>query len=626
MDEKRILLADADPQALDDFCQALGQKWSVTGVTTGSEALTQMKERPYDVLVADLNLPGLKDAQLLNRIRAKYPSTVRIIAAAEADRDRVVKRALGAHQFLPKPFDKATLKETIERALALDAWINNDRIRELAARVRTLPTIPSLYLDIIAALKSPSTTTKDVGAIIAQDMAMMTKLLQVVNSAYFGLEQRITDPAEAVGLLGFETIKSMVMAIKLLGFYDKLKPGYFSIEALWHHSTAVAQTAKEIVLQQNGDRSMAETAFAAGLMHDLGKVVLAANFDEQYLGVQSLARKQQIPVPDIEREIFGATHGEIGAYMLGLWGMPIDFLEVAALHHAPSHSGNKDFRALTAVHVANVLEHEKAPDQDGHVTPQMDEGYLVEIGMLDRLAVWRRKFGKQEVTPPAEPMGPPVVESGIAVLAPSESTIAPETADRTATSANISLPVLTVALSERNPNRRRRQPAAILAVAAIVLLVALFLGPSLLTRLPGKSELVRAKQTTVEPVLTTSPAAAPISESPPEPSPSGVTQYLAQEPVTLPDASVPPPASAPAPKPEPTSLVVEKPAPSEPAFPDLRLQGLLLSSRNPSAIINGKTLRENDLLAGARLIEIGRSNVVMEFQKTRKTLKLNNPN
>lgn len=493
MNEKRILLADADPKALEDFCQALGKQWAVKSVTTGSEALAEMKEGHYDVLVADLNLPELKDAQLLNRIRAKYPRTVRIIAAAETDRERVVKRALGAHQFLPKPFEKATLKETIERALALDIWINNDRIRELAGRVRSLPTIPSLYLDVIAALKSPSATTNEIGAIIAQDMAMMTKLLQVVNSAYFGLPQRITDPAEAVGVLGFETIKSMVMAIKLLGFYDKIKPGYFSIEGLWRHSTAVAQTAKDIVLQHTGDRALAETAFAAGLMHDLGKVVLAANFDEQYLGVQSLARKQQIPVPDIEREIFGATHGEVGAYMLGLWGMPIDLLEVAALHHAPSRSGNKDFRALTAVHVANVLENEKTPDQDGQVTSRLDEGYLAEIGLLDQVEDWRREFGKTEINLPAEPLDTTVVESQVTVVAPIDLTSAPETSDVTVSSSNIPLPLLTVALPEPKPYPRRRQPAALMAAAAIVLLVALFWGPGLLSRLSGKSQLVRAR-------------------------------------------------------------------------------------------------------------------------------------
>ncbi len=626
MDEKRILLADADPQALGNFCRALGKKWPVTCVTTGSEALAEMKERSFDVLVADLNLPELKDAQLLNRVRAKYPRTVRIIAAAEADRDRVVKRALGAHQFLPKPFEPSTLKEIIERALALDTLINNDRIRELAARVRSLPAIPSLYLDIIAALKSPNATTHDVGTIIARDMAMMTKLLQVVNSAYFGMQQQITDPDQAVGLLGFETIKSMVMAIKLLSFYDKIKPGYFSIEALWSHSTAVAQTAKKIVLQQNGDRNMAESAFTAGLMHDLGKVVLAANFDEQYLGVQSLARKQQIPVPEIEREIFGATHGETGAYMLGLWGMPIDLIEVAALHHAPSRGSNKDFSALTAVHVANVLEHEKAPDQDGQVAARLDEAYLAEIGLLDRVAAWRKEFGKSEPDLVAEPLDAPAVESEATVVVPIEFAQVQDAAEVTAPSPSVFLPVLAVSLPERKHNRSLRQPAALLATAAVVILAALLMGPAWLPRLSGNSQPVRAKQTAPDPAPNVSPVVAPVLVSKPEPPPNDSTQPLVQEPVIVPDAPVVLPTPESVSRPEPATLVVEKPVPSEPPFPDLRLQGLLLSSKNPSAIINGKMLHRYDLLAGARLIEIGRSNVVMEFQSTRKTLSLSGHN
>ena len=200
---------------------------------------------------------------------------------------------------------------------------------------------------------------------------MMTKLLQVLNSACFGLPRRITNPAEAVGILGFETVKPMVtLTIKLLNLlWTRSNPSIFpstvsgATARKWH-----VRRSKLFMLQTDDQRAGRKAAFTAGLMHDLGKIVLAANFDEQYRGAQSLARKQQMPLCEVEKEFFGAGHGEIGAYLLGLWGMPLDLLEVAALHHQPSRSINKGFSVLTAVHVANALEHrDPIGDKDGAV-------------------------------------------------------------------------------------------------------------------------------------------------------------------------------------------------------------------------------------------------------------------
>ena len=134
---------------------------------------------------------------------------------------------------------------------------------------------------------------------------------------------------------------------------------------------------------------LAESAFTAGLMHDLGKLVLASNFDEQYSGAQALARQQQLPLWEVEKQIFGASHGEIGAYLLGLWGMPLDLVEAAALHHNPSRCLAKRFTPLTAVHVANALVYEAKPDKEGFVAPQIDEAYLAELGLSDQLQRWR---------------------------------------------------------------------------------------------------------------------------------------------------------------------------------------------------------------------------------------------
>jgi putative nucleotidyltransferase with HDIG domain len=397
MNEKYILLADTETGTAEELQQALGQEWLITWVQTGTAAVEELKKREYHGLVVSLHLADLKPAQLLNRVRQKYPKTVRFVVATEKDRGRVVKEALGAHQFLTRPFDADGLRTTIQRAMASDVWIASENLHKLVARVRSLPAIPALHLEIVAALRSPDSTTEEVGALIAKDMAVTAKLLQVINSAYFGLPRTVTSPADAVSLLGFETVKSMVMAVKLLNHYDRLKLGSFSMDTLWQHSTAVADAARQLTLLQTEDRNLADQAYTAGLLHDVGKAVLAGNFSEQYAGAQSLADKRQLPLSDVEHEIFGANHAEIGAYLLSLWGLPLNILEAAALHHQPQGSPNKVFTPLTAVHVANALQHAMNPGQDDQVRQEIDMEYLAELGMVECLPAWCAEILGSEV-------------------------------------------------------------------------------------------------------------------------------------------------------------------------------------------------------------------------------------
>ena len=593
MQKKRILVADADSQTLGEFQLALGEGWEVASVADGTAALAAMEKEPSDVVVADLDLGGINGPDLLNRIQTSYPKTIRFILGLEADRERMVKQVLGTHQFLGKPLDRATLKNSIEGAVALESWIPTNSIRELTSRIRTLPTIPSLYLEVQAALRSPDTTTDQVGSIIAKDMAMTTKLLQVLNSACFGFSRKITNTTEAVGILGFETVNSMVMTIKLLSQYDKVKPVYFSIDRLWRHSTDVARSAKQIARWQTDDAVLAEMAFTAGLMHDIGKVVLAANFDEQYRGAQSLARKQALPLCEVEKEIFGATHGEIGAYLLGLWGMPVDLLEVAALHHYPARGRSKEFTALTAVHVANVLEREITLDQDGLPVSKLDESYLAEVGALESVPEWRAAISKRDFTKPV---------SRIKMAKPTAikpSTPAP--APRTNTPAKPAKPDELAGLVWK------AQWTYWAAGAAVLLLVLVCLGVESLT---NRSEPVRARpapSAAAQPVASVTPVQTASVKPVPVPI---ATQVMASTPSTN------------FPKIAPVSPFAAKPPPKEPGFGNMKLQGIFFSASHPSAIINGQRVEPNDRLGDVLVMDITSSTVTLEYQKQRKTLVL----
>jgi putative nucleotidyltransferase with HDIG domain len=400
MTQKRILVADADPQMASQMAEALGSQWLVKAALAGPAAVTALDEGTFDVVVASITLPELDGPQLLNRVRQKFPDTVRILLAEESDRERVIKDGLGTQQILSKPCKAEVIRATLEKAVSRESWIPDDAVRELVSKMRSLPTIPSIYLEVRNELKAPHGSPESVGKIIGKDMAMTTKLLQVCNSSYFGLSRKITDPGEAVGLLGFDAVNSIVVAVKMLGYYDRIKPVYYSVDKLWKHSLAVAQHARKIAMRQGGDRVLAETAYTAGLMHDLGKIVLACNFSHENEGVQNTAKQQSRSLWSVEKEVFGAGHADIGAYLLGLWGLPPEVCEAAAWHHQPLRSPSEEFTVLTAVHAANALEHEINVPDEGYAVSKPDTIYLARIQCLNNMDVWREEVvGKPAPVP-----------------------------------------------------------------------------------------------------------------------------------------------------------------------------------------------------------------------------------
>jgi putative nucleotidyltransferase with HDIG domain len=465
----------------------------------------------------------------------------------------------------------------------------SNSLRELVGRIRTFPTIPSLYVEVVNALQNPNATTAEVGAIIARDMAMTTKLVQVLNSAYFGLPRTITDPTEAVGILGFETIKSLIMTVKLLSQYDKVKPVYFSIDNIWRHSTNVARTAKVMALLETGDTDCSGAAYTAGLMHDLGKVILAANFDDQYHHAHAIARKQQIPLSDVEKDIFGATHGEIGAYMLALWGMSPEVVKVVALHHHPLRAGHKTFTALTAVHVANALEYEGNLDAEGLPAPVVDVDYLQQLGLEGRVDLWR--FARRD---PDAAKSETTMQHAKSAAKPADKAVhpAPAPASQASKSAPAELPPEPFMFREL-----WRWLGLGLGVSAALVLLARFE----IMRLENTAEKTRIQEVTENPPPVKQEIAAVIAPVAPANAP----------PVPV---VKPPPAAAAA------AAAAPPPAPAKTAFDLLKLEAIFFSPQHPSALINGKLAVVNQEVADCRVLDISPSSVTLGYQNQRKTL------
>src|SRR5688572_9180011 len=394
----RILLVADEPRDLAALKSLLAEAAPDRGLHTVSntkEALTALEKEYFEVVFADLNAGPEVAAQFLQEVWKQRPRTVRFLLARGLTPDLMVTCALGSNHFLQKPLDALTIGSALSRADAINQFVRNDRIQSLVSRMRTLPSRPSLYLEVMRELRSPTASAITVGELVEKDLAISTKLIQVVNSAFYGLAQQVTDPAAAVLLLGLETTASLVLSIEAFARFDKVKPIYFSMDKVWRHSQSVAASAKRIAELLCNDPEVARNAFTAGLLHDIGKLALALNFEEQYQGAIKLAEKQKLTPSDVEAQVFGATHAETGAYLLSVWGLPLPIVEAVARHHAPARTMDKHFTAATALHLAEQLEYSEDPIRRGSKDVVLDTDYpaVLQIsGRMDELkAVFRRE-------------------------------------------------------------------------------------------------------------------------------------------------------------------------------------------------------------------------------------------
>lgn len=378
-DETRVL------QALQRMLRPLRNEWSMEFVERGDAALAEMAKSPFDVVVSDMRMPGMSGAELLTEVMKLYPSTVRLILSGQADHELVCRTVGPTHQYLSKPCDAETLKATVTRAAKLRSLLTDPSLRLLVGSMNTLPSLPTLYVQLVELMQQPDASLKSIGELVAKDMGMSAKILQLVNSAFFGLKRNISNAVEASSLLGVETIQSLVLSVHAFSKLDTTQLAGFDPEQLWEDSMTVATLAKRICLAENGGKMQAEQAFIAGMLHDCGKMLLAANLPEQFAQTLRLIRDRGVTSQVAEREIIGASHAEIGAYLLGLWGIADPIIEAVAYHHQPMAAPTREFSPLSAIHVASAL----CGALKGHpVKGALDAAYLKVIGREERLPAW----------------------------------------------------------------------------------------------------------------------------------------------------------------------------------------------------------------------------------------------
>ncbi|HTV56437.1 MAG TPA: response regulator [Terriglobia bacterium] len=390
---RRILFVDDEPnvlQGLQRMLRSERREWEMSFAQGGQAALGMLEAGPCDVVVSDMRMPGMDGALLLAHVREQYPEVIRIILSGHADVQAAYRAVPVAHQFLGKPCDPSTLRVAIERACRLKTLLDDPALRKVAGSMHDLPAVPRTYVALTSTLAESDISLDKVAHVVEQDVAMAAQVLHLVNSAFFGLPREVKNIQTAVSYLGADILKNLVLSLGVFRAFETadLEAG-FSIEEFQTHAYLTAK-----ITEAMPDVKYAEgnTASLAALLHDVGKLILASRMPAQFGQILRMARERKCPAWQVEQELSGVTHAELGAYLLGLWGLPWLIVEAVAHHHAPQRVPTQGLDMLATVHIANFLANECAAQAGGGaalIQPDLDPGYIDSLGVADQLPAWR---------------------------------------------------------------------------------------------------------------------------------------------------------------------------------------------------------------------------------------------
>jgi putative nucleotidyltransferase with HDIG domain len=394
-----ILFVDSERfahKALQRGFRDMRDKWRIQFAADPDDGLALMACEAVDIVITEMVFAGGSGRAFLETVRDRYPQTIRIILSGYVDRNTILESVNLAHQFLSKPCDDTDLKATIARALFIKDLLADEALKRVIAHTDALPSLPAIYLKLMETLKSEDASIQTVGELLAADLGLVTKLLKLVNSSYFGFSQKIVNPVKAVGLLGLDMIQAFVLAAGIFDHFKGLKVHGICLEQMWTHAMTTAGIAKIIAQSSDLDRQAVDSAFMAGMLHDIGKLLMAVHLTESFKAVIRHMKRHQCDMVSAEMLLLGTTHAAVGAYLLGLWGLPEVIMDAVAYHHNPALKADQGFGAVAIAHIADafanasgVLRHTDRPVNG------LDDGYLEQIKIRGRIPAWRIRCAQE---------------------------------------------------------------------------------------------------------------------------------------------------------------------------------------------------------------------------------------
>jgi HD-like signal output (HDOD) protein len=351
-------------------------------------------------MVTDMRMPEMDGFALLREVQTAYPDVIRMVLSGHTEIDVALRATSVAHQFLTKPCEAAVLVEAVTRAGNIHGYLRDAAVRSVLGRMETLPAMPQTYLAVRDALIDPEVDIDTLAGLVEQDIGISSRILKIVNSGYFGRGRTISSIRQAINLLGLRIVKNLALSVEVFEAGHKLKPvPGFNFARLQQHALLAARLASQLLT----DEHEADDAFIAGLLHDIGFLILAIERPDDLAALLAQAEAEGVPVHWLEAGGASASHADLGAYLLGLWGFPYPVVEAVAYHHCPGRIAQQHFGVLGAVYVAERVIRALADPAPPRTGEEIDREYLASLGVEDRLPEWEalaaRLVNNTESTP-----------------------------------------------------------------------------------------------------------------------------------------------------------------------------------------------------------------------------------
>ncbi|MDO8845178.1 HDOD domain-containing protein [Methylicorpusculum sp.] len=394
MIKKNILFVDDNENILSGIQRQLHpyrEQWQLFFAHNGSQALELMAKQPIDLIVSDMQLPYVRGDQLLKQVSELYPATVRIILSGYADDENLKAGLEVAHQYVSKPCSAEMLREVIAQVFKIQACVTNPKIISGIGDINQLPSLPKIYNELNAIITKENTTSRDIAEIFARDMVLSAKLLQLVNSPYFGLYRKISSLTEAINLIGVKKLNSLMLSAHVKSAFPVINPQTQRyMEYIWQDAARVSDLSKLIALSEQQMEDRPDQAYLGGLLHNLGLLLFLSRDGDKLNALIEQTKNTHIPVSELETSIFGFNRCEAAAYVLSLWKIPPRIIEAILLQKTPNDSDYDGFNALTAVHTASCLLKPSVMEGcDRLFEIDLDFSYLERINKLERLTHWQ---------------------------------------------------------------------------------------------------------------------------------------------------------------------------------------------------------------------------------------------
>jgi HD-like signal output (HDOD) protein len=359
--KQRVLFVDDDEAILEGLRSVLRpqrREWDMVFALGGPAGLAEVEGSKFDVVVSDMRMPILDGAGLLARVRELQPHAVRLVLSGQTDPQTALKSVFTAHQFLAKPCDPEKLRSVVKRCGELNELLAADELKSLAGDLSVLPGAPTTYLSISKALSNPNSNIADVARIVEREPSLCAKVLQIVNSAFFGLPRAVSSINQAATLLGTLALRDLALAMETMAKLPRSRSiSAASYDAFQLNSLSVGLLSRSWFI---ADRRKADDAFVAGMLRDMGHLVLAT--------------RERVEATEVDQ------HAALSAYLLGLWGIPHSVLEAVAFHEHPELVEHDSLEVMDVVHLCDCVVSQRVPSPF-QSAPTLNKAHFEALGV-----------------------------------------------------------------------------------------------------------------------------------------------------------------------------------------------------------------------------------------------------